>query len=158
MTHYSVSLLIGYKPLGLRNALLFALVGLLPDIDAIFRVHRWFTHSLVFFVGVMLVLLALRPNRLLALGGLLYGLHILVDLFTAPTPILYPFSGQALWVRVGLDVSIGATVGLKGWLSFEWVSAEFEPRVLEGPLISDVGLAVALGVLVFLALDRVWGR
>jgi len=38
--HYAVSLLVASRIVKLRYALLFALVGLLPDIDALFRVHR----------------------------------------------------------------------------------------------------------------------
>lgn len=160
LTHYSISLLIGYKPLGLKNALLFALVGLLPDIDALFRVHRWFTHSFVFFgiaaVALFLLVKMVKPSagKYVALGALLYGLHIVMDLFNASTPILYPLSKQALWVKANLDAFMGSTVGLRGGLSLEWAPAEFGPKgMLEGPLVSDVGLAVALGVFVFLALD-----
>jgi len=40
LTHYATSLLIATRALPLRHALLFALVGLLPDVDALLKIHR----------------------------------------------------------------------------------------------------------------------
>ncbi|MGC8983278.1 MAG: hypothetical protein ACP5KA_05990, partial [Desulfurococcaceae archaeon] len=49
-THYALSYLVASRALSRREALLVAFIGLLPDVDALLRIHRWVTHSLVLAV------------------------------------------------------------------------------------------------------------
>jgi membrane-bound metal-dependent hydrolase YbcI (DUF457 family) len=47
LTHYASSYLVSRAALKPERAALAALAGLLPDLDALLRIHRWATHSLV---------------------------------------------------------------------------------------------------------------
>jgi membrane-bound metal-dependent hydrolase YbcI (DUF457 family) len=47
LAHYASSVLVARVRVDTKTALLIGLVGLIPDIDALLRIHRWITHSLV---------------------------------------------------------------------------------------------------------------
>ena len=47
LAHYAVSYLVASRVTKHKYALFIALIGLLPDIDVLLRVHRWVTHSIV---------------------------------------------------------------------------------------------------------------
>jgi hypothetical protein len=80
-----------------RHGLVFALLGMLPDIDLLLPVeHRTMSHSLtaVIVVGVAAALLTARGRPGLAAGAA-YGTHVLLDwLGTDTTP---PIGIMALW-------------------------------------------------------------
>ena len=94
LAHYAISYLIASRVAKPRYALLLALIGLLPDTDVLLRIHRWVTHSLI--LTVTLITIATIPVLYidhkylehLALASTLYILHIILDIFTAPTPVL----------------------------------------------------------------------
>jgi len=47
LAHYAVSYLVASRVTKHKYALFIALIGLLPDIDVLLKVHRWVTHSIV---------------------------------------------------------------------------------------------------------------
>lgn len=163
LTHYAVSLLVSTRAMGLREALVFSLLGLAADVDVLLGVHRWVTHSLV-VAGVALVaiyfsLKALKLEKytgLLALAGGLYVLHILVDLLHAPTPVLYPLTQQSYWVEAGVDGYFGAgSVSLAPFVRVVAEPVDWAGRpVLEAPLVSQEGLATALALAVVLLVEH----
>jgi membrane-bound metal-dependent hydrolase YbcI (DUF457 family) len=119
-----------------RHAVLLALVGVLADLDALLRIHRWVTHSLV-------VAFALFTPVLLAL--LLYTLHIALDTLTTLTPALWPLAPQ---IRVIVEMT--GAVGSKGLLLAATIATETRPTdftqkaYVEGPIVSEVGVVVAV--------------
>jgi len=159
--HYAVSLLVASRVVRLRYALLLALAGLLPDIDALFRVHRWFTHSI--FVAALAscaaVALALAVDRELlryvAAASALYMLHIVLDVFTAPTPILWPLVNSSIMVLVSVDGVVtagGASVAPS--IAVISKAADFTPRqVIEGPVLTPLGTVVTIAAAAVLALE-----
>jgi membrane-bound metal-dependent hydrolase YbcI (DUF457 family) len=97
LTHYLVSYLISSRVAKLKYSLLIALAGLLPDIDVVFRIHRWVTHSLIVVLATLTpALLAIYAFRreYLRLATLTTALYTL----TAPTPALWPLT-QSIQVR-----------------------------------------------------------
>jgi hypothetical protein len=151
LTHYMASYLVARALVGPRRALLLALVGLLPDVDALLLVHRWVTHS------VPVALLALAPLLVLTyayrreyvgvtvLAVLLYTLHIVMDLLTGLTPALWPLA-PALALNIGVNGVYGVD-GVKVTPGFEVVvgPVDFSRRgSIEGPLVSETGLMLAL--------------
>ncbi|MFZ8793315.1 MAG: hypothetical protein ACO2O2_05450 [Acidilobaceae archaeon] len=93
LAHFASSVLVTRVRVDTRVALLVGLVGLISDVDALLRIPRWITHSLVLvvlFATPLVVIVYWRGKRCfgLALATLLiYTLHLLLDVFTGPTPV-----------------------------------------------------------------------
>ena len=47
LTHYAVSYLVASRIVKPEYALFIALIGLLPDVDALLRTRRWVIHSII---------------------------------------------------------------------------------------------------------------
>lgn len=166
LSHYALSLLISSRVSKFRHALLFALFGLLPDVDVFFRIHRWFTHSLILLSSVSLITLLgvtrfrreLRIYVLLAL--ILYSLHLILDFLTAPTPIFWPIMSESYALKVSVNGSISADgVILTPIMEVRTVATDFTPRTsLEGQLISEVGIITAVAVTAFLITEALLGK
>jgi membrane-bound metal-dependent hydrolase YbcI (DUF457 family) len=147
------SYLVARALVGPRRALLLAFVGLLPDVDALLLVHRWVTHS------VLVALLASTPLLVLTyayrrgyfgvvvLAVLLYTLHIVMDLLTGLTPALWPLAPA---LAVDIEVKGAYSVnGVRVTPGFKVVvgPVDFARRdSVEGPLVSEMGLMLALVV------------
>jgi len=161
LTHYVISYLVSTRVFKFKESLVIALVGLLPDIDVLLMVHRWVSHSLLIptltLPLILLIIKYLGKDHLkyLVVPVALYMLHIFLDLFTAPTPILWPISTQSYSLGVKLDGVLSDT-GIKLIPSLI-VSAEVSDftrkSVLEGPLITDTGIMVAVVTVLTLTIE-----
>jgi membrane-bound metal-dependent hydrolase YbcI (DUF457 family) len=117
LAHYASSVLVARVRVDTKTALLIGLVGLIPDVDALLRIHRWITHSLVLVAlfAIPVVTLVYWRRRYFGLALiilLIYTLHLLLDIFTGPTPILYPLA-DSIWVKIhvnGASTTAGITV------------------------------------------------
>ena len=166
LAHYAISYLIASRVEKPRRAMALALIGLLPDLDVLLRIHRWVTHSLVLTVLVASVAataaLRVAPHSLerIALGSGLYAVHLLLDLFTAPTPILWPLSSEAYMVEVGLDGVVSASgIDLIPRVTVISEAADFSPQLaIEGPLVSTIGIMIASGVAAMALAERLAER
>lgn len=161
LAHYAASLLVSSRRLQLKQALLISLVGLLPDVDALLRVHRWATHSIVLASLVILALYLaacrLKPSarELVAIAGLLYILHIAMDLFTGSTPMLYPLTDQSYYLKMGVDGVVGFNgVSLTPVITFMVEPVDFEVKTaIEGPVMAPEGVVMALVTAIVLAVE-----
>ncbi len=163
--HFAVPLLAltlaGVEP---RRAIPLSLLALVPDLDALFLLHRSPSHSIILLMafGLPLLLLAYRFNRGL-LRGLSYGLlsiasHPILDLFNGYTPILWPLYGYSLWVRAGLQAQIGGSLSLKPSLRIYAEPTVFQPlRSLEAQLFTGESLMV-LSILFAPLLLKAYGK
>jgi membrane-bound metal-dependent hydrolase YbcI (DUF457 family) len=136
-----------------RRALLLALVGLLPDVDALLLVHRWVTHSIPVALLASAPLLALTYAYrreyfgVAVLAVLLYTTHVVMDVFTGLTPIMWPLA-PAIAVNIEVNGVYGVD-GIRVTPGFEVVvgPVDFARRdSVEGPLVSETGLMLALVV------------
>ena len=106
LAHYALSYLVASRVVKLRRTMLFALIGLLLGIDALLRIHRWIKYSIILAVTVVLIaaipLIYINNKYLeyLVLASALYILHIVLEVFTATTPILWPITGQAYMLEI----------------------------------------------------------
>ena len=165
LAHYLVSYLTARTIVKPRYALIIAFVGLLPDVDALLGVHRWVTHSVLVALLASTPLLALaylsggRYVRVVLLSLLLYTLHIVLDVFTGPTPILYPLT-DSLWIEVevnGSSTTTGITITPR--ITLETVKPDFTRQsVIEGPVVSETGIILAIVTLLTLILDQYRGK
>lgn len=158
LAHYAVSYLVASRVTKPRHALLLALIGILPDVDILLRIHRWITHSLVLTatlvaVAAIPVFYADRKHfKYLVLALALYVLHIALDVFTAPTPLLWPLVSQAYMVSMELN-GVVASGGIKIAPSISVYSkaVDFTQQpLLEGPVVSPQGMVTAIGALAVL--------
>ncbi len=153
LAHYAVSYLVASRVTKPKQALFIALIGLLPDIDVLLRVHRWVTHSIVPVALVAsattVILLHTKRNYLkhLALAITLYTLHIVLDTFVAPTPLLWPLTNQAYMLQAGIDGIITTnSIDIIPQTNIVVEQADFAPRpAIEEPIISPTGLIIAVG-------------
>jgi membrane-bound metal-dependent hydrolase YbcI (DUF457 family) len=160
LAHYASSVLVARVRVDTRIALLVGLVGLIPDVDALFRIHRWITHSLVLvalFTTPLVILVYWRGRRYLGLALatlLIYTLHLLLDVFTGPTPILYPLA-DSIWVQIqvnGASTATGITVNPS--ITVATVKPDFTQReIVEGPLVTETGAIIAVVTAVILLLE-----
>jgi membrane-bound metal-dependent hydrolase YbcI (DUF457 family) len=144
-----------------RWALLLGLLGLLPDVDALLRIHKWFTYSLVVIALPAIPLLALVHLRwrggvgLALLALLIVALHPAVGIFVGQTPILWPLADSA-WVRVSVNgVSSNTGVAIAPSIAVITSRPNFTQRdAVEGPIVAGVGAVLAIATAVVLVLDH----
>ncbi len=157
LTHYVTSYLISTRFRDEKTSLIIAISGILPDMDALLGMHRWVTHSIPLTLPILLLIYLLMKDkwRDLALITFLYELHLIMDLFTGPTPILWPLIPEAYSINLDLDAILGNKVGLKGFLRVNPSPVNFQVHsVVEGPVISNGGALFGLLALVLLAAER----
>jgi membrane-bound metal-dependent hydrolase YbcI (DUF457 family) len=124
------------------------------------RIHRWVTHSLVLVAlfATPLVILVYRRGRKyfgLALATLLvYTLHLLLDVFTGPTPVLYPLAGST-WVKIKVnEVSTATGITVNPSITVATVKPDFtQMEIVEGPLVTETGSVTAVVTAVILLLE-----
>lgn len=133
-----------------REAFIASLVALLPDIDALIGVHRSWTHSILVLLaacGAMLLLLKALKPKLLRLGLLAaLGLmsHLLLDLFTGYTPILWPLLSCSIFISANGGVHISQGLELNMSLRILTRETDFTPfATLDAPLFTSDGFAIA---------------
>jgi membrane-bound metal-dependent hydrolase YbcI (DUF457 family) len=160
LAHYALSVLVAKTRVSAKWALVLGLIGLLPDIDVLLRIHRWLTHSLVVVVLIATPLLVLinlhwRDKLGLALLALLIvTLHLVMDVFTGSTPILWPLI-DSVWVKVMVNGATSST-GVTIILSLAVISSrpDFTQReIIEGPIITELGAILVVVAVVILVLD-----
>jgi membrane-bound metal-dependent hydrolase YbcI (DUF457 family) len=161
LAHYASSVLVARVRVDTRIALLVGFVGLIPDVDALFRIHRWITHSLVLvalFTTPLVILVYWCGRRYLGLALailLIYTLHLLLDVFTGPTPILYPLA-DSIWIKIqvnGASTATGITVNPS--ITVATVKPDFtQMEIVEGPLVTETGAIIAVVTVVTLLLEH----
>ncbi len=134
----------------LKRALPISLLALMPDLDALFLVHRSISHSLivVFTSATPFLLLAHRLGRghlsTALLGLLSVSSHPILDLFNGYTPILWPLYGYSLWVKIGLTAYIGGSLNLQSSIQILTKPTEFQLlQSLDAPIFTGESLIVS---------------
>jgi len=155
LTHYVTSLLIATRALPMRHAVLLALVGLLPDVDALLKIHRSATHSLLLVAAAALAIPALRRHaKHTALALAIYALHIVLDVFTAPTPALWPIVEESYAITIKIDGTVADKIAIAPHIEINAEPTHFtRVQAIEGPIISTTGLVVATTTAALLAIE-----
>jgi hypothetical protein len=151
-----------------KKALPVSLLAVLPDLDALFLVHRSLSHSIVVVLSVMVPLLLLtykfkpRLHSYAFLALLALASHLILDLFAGYTPILWPLYGYSVWIQAGLVAHIGSSpsLALSAQLLKEPITFQ-QFQSLDAPLFTGEGLilsAVLLTPVFFKAFKTWWQR
>lgn len=155
VTHYVFSYLIASRVVSRKKAFILAVVGLLPDLDALFRIHRWFTHSifLTILAGIILIMLTYLLNRryvkYAVVISAIYSIHLLMDLFMGFTPILWPLLNESYSLSLNLNATFSTTgVNLYPHIIVNTEETSFIVQSeVSGPLFSDMSIIVAIGII-----------
>lgn len=132
------------------KALPISLLAVLPDLDALFLVHRSLSHSLIVVLSVMVPLLLLtyrfkpRLHGYVFLALLAVGSHLVLDLFAGYTPFLWPLYGYSLWIHAELGVHVGGAASLSPSVELLTKPVTFQQfQSLDAPLFTGEGLIIS---------------
>jgi len=137
----------------LRKAALASLIALAPDLDVFFHVHRSESHSIIILAAIVIPLLLLTRNRKEARAIVLLGTfglitHLVLDLFQAPTPLLWPLINDSMMVSAKLDLRIGSgpiVTGSAGLVTGQSTIGFFSS--FDAPLLTTQGLGISVVLL-----------
>jgi len=113
---YALLTLIGLKA---EKAIPIALLGVLPDLDVLFYVHRSPSHSaVVIFAAYIIPLIAVwfyrrEYARYVVLGFLATVSHPVFDMLGGYTPILWPLYDKSIMVSMQMTLSINPDIRLQ---------------------------------------------
>ncbi|MEM3955726.1 MAG: glycosyltransferase [Candidatus Bathyarchaeia archaeon] len=150
--HFSVIFALSASRLGIKKTLILSAIALLPDLDALFHVHRSMSHSLIILgLSWLLILTIIYTIKREYIGfGILCFLallsHPIMDLFQNYTPILYPILDRSLWVRFDGSFLISSE-GFSPRFSVSLVDAPtiFRPfQYLDAPIFTSEGFLISL--------------
>lgn len=131
-----------------RRAMFASFLALLPDLDVLAHLHRSVTHSalLVAAVAVPLVVLTwstkYRIYAVLAAVGL--ASHLVLDLFSGYTPLLWPIYNQDMWLVIRSLVHIGSIPSVTLDVDMLTRPITFESfHTLDVPIFTSGGLVIS---------------
>jgi membrane-bound metal-dependent hydrolase YbcI (DUF457 family) len=134
-----------------KKALPISLLALLPDFDALFLIHRSLSHSIIVVLAVampiVLLTYKLKPRLLnyVVLASLVVVSHLILDLFSGYTPILWPLSSCSVWIKTELGVHIGSSMFIIPSVKLLIQPTTFQHfQSLDAPLFTGEGLIISL--------------
>jgi len=143
-----------------KKAFLMGLIGVLPDIDAVLRIHKSPAHSLLvlFLIATPLVLLVYKYSRshvgTALLAVLIYALHIVLDMFTRFTPVLWPL-GDSVMIKAQVEILLStSSLAITPSISILTEKPDFTQKsVIEGRPVSETGIIVTIITITVILLD-----
>ena len=138
----------------LKTAAPLALLGILPDMDALLLIHRSFSHSFVVLGLLFLVILLITerfrfaPPKFVALAFLVVASHIVLDLGSL-TPILWPIYPYDVSLKIAINLVLGNGVGLTPSFKLTETPTEFiKVTGIDYPLFTEEGLLLTVVLLI----------
>jgi len=150
LLHFAIPFALSAPILGIKRAMIVGVVSMLPDIDALFHVHRSVSHSIIILsiMTLLAVLLSLKfggDTGLVAASGLGLLSHPLIDSFQSPAPILYPLSSFSYHVSPNLLVTISDRISANLVIAIEREPVNFTHfQSLDAPIFTDMGFIISL--------------
>jgi membrane-bound metal-dependent hydrolase YbcI (DUF457 family) len=138
-----------------RRTFFVSIIALVPDLDVLLHAHRSVSHSVVVLAIIIIPILAvttLTRNRSLTNLTLLAAVgvvsHLVLDVFGAYTPLLWPLSNQSVEILAALNFHVGSvpyfTLSL-GLRTEPYSTGYF--KSMDTPVITAEGLAISLVLL-----------
>jgi membrane-bound metal-dependent hydrolase YbcI (DUF457 family) len=158
---FTALILSGVKP---HKAAPLAVLGVLPDLDALLLLHRSLSHSAVILSLAWAPILAFayfRPEyrKTAALALLVLLSHPVLDMMGSSTPILWPLLDTSIHLKLSLNGKIGDGVSLSPHLEVQRTATVFEQVAsIDYPLFTGEGLMISLLLLTPIALNFLWER
>ena len=143
----TVLLLLGEKP---RTAATLAILGILPDVDALLLLHRSLSHSIIVMALIiappLIYTRSRRPDlqHTLILAFLVLASHPILDLETY-TPILWPITSNSYSLKLSLNAVMQKGFSLKPAIVLNTVPTVFETaQGFDYPLFTENGVLIAV--------------
>jgi membrane-bound metal-dependent hydrolase YbcI (DUF457 family) len=154
---FTALVLLGIKP---RAAAPLALLGVLPDLDALLLTHRSLSHSVIILSLAWAPILAAtwfrKPElRVYAVIGLLVLVsHPVIDMMGGYTPVLWPLLDDSISVNLALNGHISEGVSISPTMSVQSIPTVFQSVTsIDYPLFTGEGMMISLILLTPIALD-----
>ena len=139
---------LGVKP---AKAAPLALLGVVPDLDALLLVHRSVSHSALIlslvWIPVLVLVFFYRPEyRKVAVLGLLVLLsHPVLDVMGSSTPILWPLLETSIYIKLSLNGKVGEGVSLIPQVEVHRTATVFKQvSEIDYPIFTGEGLLLTL--------------
>ena len=139
---------LGVKP---KKAFIASLISLLPDIDALLHIHRSQTHSLPLILTATIPLILLtsktKLKEYIVPATIALIIHLALDIFTGPTPILWPLYNQSIWITIQLNLQItqNPIPSTKPTINIQTTKTTFQQfSNLDAPIITSQGLIITI--------------
>lgn len=139
-------ILVGVRP---KKAFLLSFLALVPDLDALFLIHRSFTHSIIFISIILLVatlvLHKFKPRMLkyAFMGFFAIASHLILDVFTGFTPILWPIYNFSIWISIDFTAHVSSLPNLTLQFTLLKEPITFDvAKSLDAPIFTSYGLAI----------------
>lgn len=149
--------------LRLKWALMMGLVGVLPDFDVLFFMHRSVSHTmlpaLLLFLASLLVWRSsrVRVKAPLLIVGLGWGSHVFLDFIQWYTPILWPLSSKSYMLVFESTLFMESPPYISWSLRVLEKTFDYGPFTsFDAPLFTASGAAIGL-LLITLALSIHYG-
>jgi hypothetical protein len=155
LLHFAIPFALVAPVLGIRRALLAALIAILPDIDALMYIHRSATHSipLLMIPATLFVVVfwkAGKGSRTVVACTLSLLSHPILDLFQSPTPILYPLSQYSYHLSVKMNALISEKIVPELAIRVNFETTNFSRfQTFDAPVFTDVGFIISLMLIGF---------
>lgn len=145
-----------------KRILLVSFLSILPDFDVLIHTHRFISHSIIPYTIVLAVILLLFRSssvRLWSVIGYLAILsHLVLDLFTGLTPILWPVMPYSIRIEINVATLISNTITPVYSVSFSVEETEFTRFTsFYAVIVTSQGLAVTIVLLLPLILKAILG-
>lgn len=151
LLHLAIPYSLSAPRLGPKRALVLGLVALLPDADVLLRVHRSWTHSIIIvgaLSGVILLAVAVLKPKTLGFASLCtFSLlsHLVLDLFQAYIPILWPLINTSLWFNIEIWTTIPGNIIPRVSASVMALPTQFTIfNQLDAPIATSLGFITSL--------------
>ena len=133
----------------LKKAFLLSLLALTPDLDALFHIHRSISHSAIILLAItsLIWLAARKPWIRTQIPFALFALisHLILDVFTGYTPILWPLSQSSIWIQMELRAYLRSSPSLRLSTHLLFEPTQFQRfESLDAPLFTSEGLIASL--------------
>jgi membrane-bound metal-dependent hydrolase YbcI (DUF457 family) len=156
---FAALILLGIKP---RVAAPIAMLGMLPDLDALLLTHRSLSHSVIIlslaYAPVLAVTWFLRPQwrGYVVIGLLVLILHPVTDMMGGYTPVLWPILNDSIRLNLSLNGRISEGVTISPTMSVQSIPTVFQSVTsLDYPLFTGEGFMISLILLTPIALDMI---
>ena len=139
---------LGVKP---KKAFIASLIAIIPDLDALFHVHRSQTHSIPLILAVTIPIITLtwktKLKEYTIPATIALITHPLLDLFAGPTPILWPLLQQSIWITTQINITItqNTTIKINPTIKIQTTPTTFQQTLnLDAPIITSQGLIITI--------------
>ena len=164
LLHFAVTFSLAKTKYDFKWSILLSLAGLIPDLDVLIRIHRWATHSLILttLILIPIYLLAKRKSSkakwlILAIYLAITG-HIMMDIFQAYTPILFPLTTDVYQVNIEMGVVIEGGISTQLNMGISSLPNKFTHfQALDAPIFTSQGFIISTILIVMsllLTLDK----